>query len=211
MRPSLRVGPDGNVLVQPVTGWAVAASEATGVVFLALEYMDHPEQLETGEQGQLQATLSPQQEVRFGDTKEGMFAIRLAPWLEETQPKGIDSPKRTGKLTNSANKTGEKNTWGKRADWVDDSGEIDGKKYGVAVLDHPSNPRYPAYWHVRAYGLLAVNVFGVHDFEGSAASDASLTIRPGQPLRFRYRIVIHPGDVNQAGIRDIWTAWSTTR
>ena len=155
------------------------------------------------------STLSPQQEVKFGDTKEGMFAIRLAPWLEEVQPKGIDSPKRTGKLVNSANKSGEKNTWGKRADWVDDSGEVDGKKYGVAVLDHPSNPRYPAYWHVRGYGLLAVNVFGVHDFEGNASGDGSLTIRPGQPLRFRYRIVIHPGDVNQAGIRDIWTAWST--
>jgi hypothetical protein len=42
MPPSLRVGPDGNVIVQPVTGWAAAASEADGVVFLALEYMDRP-------------------------------------------------------------------------------------------------------------------------------------------------------------------------
>jgi hypothetical protein len=32
-------------------------------------------------------TLSPQQEVKFGDTKEGMFAMRLAAPLEEEQPK----------------------------------------------------------------------------------------------------------------------------
>lgn len=68
MPPSLRVGPDGRVLVQPVTGWAVAASEATRVVFLALEYLDHPEQLETGERGQLQATLSPQQAMEIAAT-----------------------------------------------------------------------------------------------------------------------------------------------
>ena len=124
------------------------------------------------------------------------------------QPKDIAEPVRTGKILNGQNKTTEKNTWGKRSEWVDYSGQLDGKTYGVAVLDNPSNPRFPTYWHVRGYGLLAVNVFGVHDFEGNAASDGSLTIRPGQPLRFRYRIVIHPGDVNQAGIRDAWTAWS---
>jgi len=68
MPPSLLVGPDGNVLVQPVTGWAVAASEATGVVFLALEYVDHPEQLETGQPGQLQSPLSTQQAMEIAAT-----------------------------------------------------------------------------------------------------------------------------------------------
>jgi hypothetical protein len=140
------------------------------------------------------ATLSPQQEVRFGDTKEGTFAIRLAPQFT--------------KIVNANNKSTEKNTWGKRSDWVDYSGEIDGNTYGITVMDHPGNPRYPAYWHVRDYGLLAVNIFGLHDFEKDASRDGSLTIRPGQPLRFRYRVIIHPGDLNQAGIRDIWTAWS---
>ena len=30
-----------------------------------------------------------------------------------------------------------------------------GKEYGVAVFDHPQNPRHPTRWHVREYGLLA--------------------------------------------------------
>ena len=149
-------------------------------------------------------TLSPQQEVKFGDTKEGMFAMRLAAPLEEEQPKDVAEPKRTGKMVNAQNKSGEKNVWGKRSEWVDYSGKIDGAPVGVAVFDHPSNPRYPTYWHARAYGLLATNIFGLHDFERDPSRDASLTIRPGQPLRFRYRVVIHPGDVNSAGIRDAY-------
>ena len=34
--------------------------------------------------------------------------------------------KRTGKMVNAQNKSGEKNVWGKRSEWVDYSGKIDG-------------------------------------------------------------------------------------
>jgi hypothetical protein len=148
------------------------------------------------------STLSPQQDVTFGDTKEGMFAIRLGTPFQEDHG---------GKMVNAQNKQGEKNVWGKRSKWVDISGTIDGKPAGVAVLDHPGNPRPPTYWHARAYGLFAANIFGLRDFENDKSRDGSLTIRPGQPLRFRYRIIIHPGDSNQAGIRDLYTAWSSGR
>jgi hypothetical protein len=143
------------------------------------------------------ATHSPQVDVTFADTKEGMFAIRVAPGLN--------------KIVDSHNKSTEKNTWGKRSEWVDFSGTIDGAPYGIAVLDHPSNPRYPTYWHVRDYGLLAANIFGVHEFESAPSRDGSLTIRPGQPLRFRYRVIIHPSDPLRAGIPDAFTSWSTQR
>jgi hypothetical protein len=156
-------------------------------------------------------TLSPQQELKFGDTKEGMFAMRLAAPLEEAQPKDIVEPKRTGKMVNAQNKQGEKNVWGKRSEWLDYSGRIDGAVVGVAVFDHPSNPRYPTYWHARAYGLLAANIFGLHDFERDPSRDGSLSIRPGQPLRFRYRVIVHPGDVYAAGIHDAYESWAATR
>jgi hypothetical protein len=156
-------------------------------------------------------TLSPQQEVTFGDTKEGMFAMRLAAPLEEEQPKGIPAPKRTGKMVNASNKSGEKNVWGKRSPWLDYSGQIEGKTLGIAVLDHPANPRSPTYWHTRAYGLLATNIFGLHDFENDKSRDGSLTIRPGQPLRFRFRVIIHPGDSTAARIGDAFTEYSNTK
>ena len=143
------------------------------------------------------ATLSPQEEVTFGDTKEGTFAIRVATGLKT--------------ITNAQNKTGEKDTWGKRSQWADISGQIDGATYGIAVLDHPSNPRFPTYWHVREYGLLAANIFGVHDFENDPSHLRSLTIRPGQPLRFRYRVIIHPSDPMRAGIPDAYTAWAAVK
>ncbi len=147
-------------------------------------------------------TLSPEQKVTFGDTKEGMFAIRLAAALEEDQPKDIAEPRRTGKMVNAQNKQGEKNVWGKRSEWVDYSGQIDGQAVGVAILDYPGNPRTPTYWHARGYGLFACNIFGVHDFENDKSRDGSLTIQPGQPLRFRYRVIIHPGNSVSAGISD---------
>jgi len=147
-------------------------------------------------------TLSPETTVTFGDTKEGMFAMRLAAALEEEQPKDIAAPKRTGKMINAQGKSGEKNVWGKRSEWVDYSGQIDGQPVGVAILDYPGNPRTPTYWHARAYGLFACNIFGVHDFENDKTRDGSLTIQPGQPLRFRYRVLIHPGNSVSAGIRD---------
>jgi hypothetical protein len=151
-------------------------------------------------------TLSPEREVTFGDTKEGTFSMRLAAALEEAQPKDIAEPKRTGKMVNAQNKSGEKNVWGKRSEWVDYSGVLGGAPVGVAILDHPSNPRFPAYWHTRSYGLFGANIFGVHDFENDKGRDGSLTIRPGQPLRFRYRVVIHPGDAS--AVRDLWTRYS---
>ncbi len=151
--------------------------------------------------------LSPEQKITFGDTKEGMFAMRLAAALEEEQPKGIAEPRRTGRMVNAQGKAGEKNVWGKRSAWVDYSGVIDGQPVGVAIFDHPENPRYPTYWHARGYGLFACNIFGVHDFEHDNSRDGSLTIQPGQPLRFRFRVLIHPGDTNSANIREAYAQY----
>jgi len=81
----------------------------------------------------------------------------------------------------------------------------------IAVFDHPGNPRYPTYWHVRGAGLLAANIFGQHDFEREPGRDAALTMRVGQPLRFRYRVVIHPGDVNSGGVRAMYEDWVKTQ
>ena len=129
--------------------------------------------------------------ARFGDTKEGTFAIRVTDSLNEEH---------TGKLVNAEGLTGEKATWGKRSSWMDYSGQVEGEKLGIAILDHPGNPKHPTYWHDRAYGLFAANIFGEHDFYNDKARDGSMTLEPGKVWRFRYRVVIHPGDAASAGM-----------
>ena len=146
--------------------------------------------------------------VKFGDTKEGFFAIRLAAGLEEGEKRSPKEPKRTGKMVADDGRTGEANVWGKRASWVDYAGELDGEKLGIAILDFPENPKHPAYWHARAYGLFAVNQFGEHDYYNDKTRDGSLTIQPGQSLRFRYRVIIHPGDNKTANIAKMYTDYS---
>jgi hypothetical protein len=132
--------------------------------------------------------------VVFRDTKEGTFAMRMATALEEPPARAkAGTPARTGKLMNAQGGEREANVWGKRSEWVDYSGEIDGEKVGVVMMDHPDNPRHPTYWHSRGYGLHSINPFGVSDFLNDKTQNGSLTIEPGTHVRFRYRVIIHPG------------------
>jgi hypothetical protein len=91
---------------------------------------------------------------------------------------------------------------------VDYFGQLDGKTVGVAIMDNPSNPRYPTYWHSRNYGLFAANPFGLRDFTGDKTKDGSMKIEKGQRLRFRYRVVIHPGDLNSANIAGLYKKYA---
>ncbi len=156
-------------------------------------------------------TLTARQKVTFGDTKEGTFAVRLAPGLEEPHKGAPAQPARTGHLVDSQGREGEEQVWGKRADWADYYGVLEGEPLGIAIFDHPANPRHPTYWHARSYGLFAANIFGVHDFENDKTKNGSLTLAPGETLRFRYRVVIHPGDVHSAHIAKLYGDYSSGR
>ncbi len=147
--------------------------------------------------------------VSFGDAKDGVLGIRLAPALQEDKViKEKGQPDRSvpgapGIIVNAAGGRHEKAVWGKPSDWVDYSGQIGGEPLGIAILDHPSNSRR-ARWHVRAYGLFAANPFGDAAFAGAKPSEKGVTLDPGASLHFRYRIVIHPGDAASAGIANLW-------
>lgn len=132
--------------------------------------------------------------VTMGDTKEGTFAIRLA--------KELNSP--PGHMVNSSGAEGEKQVWGKRADWVDYYGQVNGEAVGVAVFDSPKSFRHPTYWHARGYGLLAANPFGLKEFTERADNDGSWTIAEGSTLAFRYRVVVHHGDYKEARIAEAY-------
>jgi hypothetical protein len=149
--------------------------------------------------------------VVFRDTKEGTFAMRMATALEE--PAAKEKPgaiPRTGKLINAQGGEREANVWGKRSEWVDYAGVLDGEKVGVVMMDHPGNPRHPTYWHSRGYGLHSINPFGLHDFLNDPKQDGSLTVEPGQHVRFRYRVIVHPG-LAAARIAELYKQYAESR
>ena len=121
------------------------------------------------------------------------------------------SPKRTGHMVDSEGRAGEKQIWGQRANWVDYYGTVEGEALGVAIFDDPSNPRHPTSWHARGYGLFAANIFGLHDFTNDKTKNGSLTLEPAQSLRFRYRVVIHPGNVHSAHIARLYEDYAAGR
>lgn len=136
--------------------------------------------------------------VVFGDTKEGSFGIRIAESMRLTQPKNAAGRGRIVQDTGVA----DGQTWGKRAAWCDYYGPVKDKTVGIAIFDHPQNPRHPTHWHVRDYGLFAVNPFGIHDFEKKPAGTGDFTIEAGKSATFRYRVYIHEGDEKQARLAE---------
>src|SRR5262249_10238921 len=121
----------------------------------------------------------------FGDTKEGSFGLRV-PDTMRVQGGG-------GHIETSA---GAKDAaaWGKRAEWVDYYGPVDGTTVGVAIFDHPSSFRHPTWWHVRDYGLFATNPFGLHDYDPKEPAGAgNHTVPAGGSVTFRYRLYLHSG------------------
>jgi hypothetical protein len=133
-------------------------------------------------------------ELTFGDTKEGSMAVRLA---ETMRLKGKVGK---GHIVNSEGiRDGE--TWGKRAKWCDYYGPVNGKDVGIAIFDHPDNPRHPTWWHVRDYGLFAANPFGQHDFEKLPDKAAgNLVVAAGKSVTFRYRFYLHEGNEQDAKV-----------
>lgn len=121
-------------------------------------------------------------ETTFGDAKDGAFSVRLAEPLTE---------KNSGTIVNSEGGRKMDQTWGKPASWVDYNGELNGEKVGVALFEHPSSFHHPSRWHVRDYGLLAVNPFGSNAFDKTAPV-SKFVLAAGKSIRLRYRIVVHP-------------------
>ena len=138
--------------------------------------------------------------VKFGDTKEGTMAMRVAATMK------VDA-KLGGQIVNSEGQT-DKDAWGKQAAWVDYHGPVDGQTVGVAMMNHPTSYGFPTYWHVRTYGLFAANPFGVHDFLQSDDRDGSLTLDAGSSIDLRYRILFHNGDEKEGKVARRFKSYS---
>ncbi len=147
----------------------------------------------------IDATFTAKVTAQFADTKEGFFAIRVADSMDG---------KHGGLITNSEGEHTEKDVWGKPADWADYVGSVEGQKIGILILDNPRNPNHPPRWHARDYGLFAVNPFGVKAFDPRAEAKGGYRLAVGQSLRFRYRVIIHPGDAPTKDLARWYTQYS---
>ena len=148
----------------------------------------------------------------FHDDKEGLMGIRVARWLEspnekggiftdangkQTKVEGASGAGATGVYLTSEGKVGDA-VWSTRGTWCTLTGtNPEGKTAVIAILDHPKNPGYPAYWHARGYGLFAVNPLGAKIFDPKAPQ-LDYTLEKGQSATFRYRVMLSPQVVDAA-------------
>jgi hypothetical protein len=141
----------------------------------------------------LHASVAP---ITFGDTKEGALGVRINDVIRAGKFG-------KGKIENALGKVGEKECWGRIADWCDYSGSVDGKTVGLAVLADPKNAQ-PTYWHVRDYGLMAANPFGRKKaaFHDGAAGKPLVRLAKGEHLQLRYGVLLHEGDATAGRVAE---------
>jgi hypothetical protein len=152
-------------------------------------------------------TLKAVKDAVFTDAKDGLLGLRLAHELQIpttkdeqfTDSKGIVTLVKggsdgipTGNYLTSEGKAGDA-AWSTRGVWCKVYGKVGPDSVSVAIIDHPLNPNYPTFWHARGYGLFAANPLGEKIFT-NGASTKNLSLRKGESVTFRYRVVIDNGE-----------------
>ncbi|MBI2193157.1 MAG: PmoA family protein [Planctomycetes bacterium] len=91
-----------------------------------------------------------------------------------------------------------------RARWVDYAAPADGgvpAVAGVAILDHPGNPRHPSHWrYIASPGFGYINP--------SLAMREPFTVAAGGTLTLRYRVLVHDGERGRAVLDHEFEKWS---
>jgi hypothetical protein len=141
--------------------------------------------------------LTAQEEVTILQTNHSLFSARMIPEL---------SVQSGGTLVNSLGDSGEKETFGKRAPWMDYSctwPETELRE-GLAILNHPANAWSPPPWFTRDYGFFSPTPM----YWPENGSNTHLDL--GQYLNLAYRVVVHSGDAGDAEIADRYEEWADT-
>lgn len=110
------------------------------------------------------------QPVTLDKTPFGLVAVRMA--------KTIGVHDGGGRIRNSEGRINEAGVFWKRARWVDYSGAITPEsREGITLMDHPSNPNHPTFFHVRDDGWMGASL--THDAPRSISHETPLTLRYG--------------------------------
>lgn len=132
---------------------------------------------------ELELTPTGGEPLILGKTPFGFLAVRVAQSLTV-----FDG---SGEILTSEGYRNEEGALGKRSAWLDLSGPIGQSSWGgVAILDHPDNPRYPTFWHCRNDGWAGA-AFNYED---------PWVLEPGYPLHLRYRILLHQHNAKEGEV-----------
>ena len=129
--------------------------------------------------------------------KEGAFAVRVATGLTDPDKKSKNPGESL--IVDAKGNRGEPAVRKDDAPWVDYAGTVDGRKVGVAVMDHPSSFRHPPNWHVRAYGLFAANPWILR---------GESRLEKGESLTLRYRVYVHAGGADDGKVADVYAGFA---
>ncbi len=124
-------------------------------------------------------------DVHIRKTNHSLFSVRMAADL---------SVNNGGTMINAEGDRNEKDISGKRSPWMDYYGKRGGFTEGIAIMQHPSDPWYPAPWFTRDYGFMSPTpMFWPQDSEETF-------IKKGTVLILRYRVLVHAGNSDEADI-----------
>lgn len=150
--------------------------------------------------------LIAQTDVKFGDNKEGLLAVRVDRAFEQPSDKPEVFTDASGKATNvpvfnnegvngvyrSSEGLEKDAVWGTRAKWVKLSAVKENDSISIVIFDHPSNFGYPGHWHARGYGLFSLNNIGSRVYN-SADKEQQVTLKKGESLTFKHLVLIKSG------------------
>ena len=133
---------------------------------------------------QLTPAASP---VNFAKTPFGFLGVRVA--------KTMSVHDGGGTIRNSEGGVNEEQVLWKRARWIDYAGRVTPHDVnGLALFDHPQNPRFPTYFHVRNDGWVGA----------SFCYDEPYQLNAGETLTLRYRLYAHAAAANPDTIDQQW-------
>lgn len=124
-------------------------------------------------------------DVTILKTNHSLFSARIDPDL---------SVKQGGMMINSEGASGEKATFGVGSPWIDCYGTRKTGVEGIVLMQHPSNKWYPSPWFTRDYGFISPTPMYW------PADDKATSLKKGETIKLRYRVLVHAGDTREAGI-----------